>query len=133
MVLSGCRIDGGNCRCPAGETQSCVHISALLFTLAEVTPIACTSLPCAWSRPSRGGMAMTAVELDFGKASTEGYTTPVGPPLDPSKLLVSATKQASLLEQGFILIKKRDRGELPYGSSLCRPPYVLNTCIPVPC
>ena len=49
MVLPGCRIDGGNCRCPAGETQSCVHISALLFTLAEVTPIACTSLPCAWS------------------------------------------------------------------------------------
>ena len=55
VVLPGCRIDGGNCGCPAGETQSCVHISALLFTLAEVTPIACTSLPCAWSRPSRGG------------------------------------------------------------------------------
>ena len=101
MVLPGCRIDGGNCRCPAGETQSCVHISALLSTLAEVTPIACTSLPCAWSRPSRGGMAMTAVELDFGKASTEGYTTPVGPPLDPSKLLNECNKAGILTGEGI--------------------------------
>ena len=32
-------------------------------------------------------MAMVAVELDFGKASTEGYLAPDGPPLDPSNIL----------------------------------------------
>ena len=29
---------GGNCFCAAGASQSCVHIAALLLTLAEVTP-----------------------------------------------------------------------------------------------
>ena len=116
VVLPGCRIDGGNCRCPAGETQSCVHISALLFTLAEVTPIACTSLPCAWSRPSRRGMAMTAVELDFGKASTEGYTTPVGPPLDPSKLLNECSKAGILTGAGIYFDQEEERHRIASSS-----------------
>ena len=59
-----------------GETQSCVYISALLFTLGEVPQRACTSLLCTWSRPPRRSVAMAAMELDFGKASTEGYLAP---------------------------------------------------------
>ena len=49
-------VEGANCYCAAGETQSCVHVTALLFTLAAVSPAACTSLPCAWSRPSGVGV-----------------------------------------------------------------------------
>jgi len=45
---------GGNCKCPAGESQSCVHIAALLITLSEVTPQACTSMRFAWSRLTTG-------------------------------------------------------------------------------
>ena len=112
VVLPGCRIDERKCCCPAGETQSCVHISALLFSLAEVIPRACTSLPCASSRSSKRGMALTAVELDFRKASTEGYMTPVGPPLDPSKLLNKCNKAGIFTGAGLILIKKRDTGLL---------------------
>ena len=52
-------IKGANCQCPAGETQSCVHIAGLLLTLAEVTPTAGTRKPCAYQRsklsvPCRG-------------------------------------------------------------------------------
>ena len=64
---------GGNCFCAAGASQSCVHISALLLTLAEITPQACTSVSWAWSRPSVGGSASLAKDLDFGQASLEGY------------------------------------------------------------
>jgi len=63
----------GNCKCPAGSTQSCVHIAALLITLSEITPQACTSVRCAWSRPSQGGKPSFSVDLDFGKSSTTGY------------------------------------------------------------
>lgn len=75
---------GGNCFCAAGASQSCVHIAALLFTLAEVTQTACTSVRCAWSRPSVGSKASFARELDFGMASLEGYLPYNGlqPPLD---------------------------------------------------
>ena len=48
-------VECANCYCAAGETQSCVHVTALLFTLAEVSPAAGTSLACAWSRPSAVG------------------------------------------------------------------------------
>ena len=44
---------------------------------------------------------MTAVELDFGKASTEGYTTQVEPPLDPSKLLNECSKAGILTGAGI--------------------------------
>ena len=88
--------------CPAGETQSCAHISALLFTLStlEVSPRACTSLSCGWSRPSRTGMAVTAVELDFWKASAAGYMAPVGPALDSNKLLHECNKAGILTGAG---------------------------------
>ena len=66
----------------------CVHVTALLFTLAEVSPAACTSLPCAWSRPSAvGGISAQSSTLDFGKASSEGYLPHSGPPLDVRDLL----------------------------------------------
>ena len=55
---------GGNCFCAAGASQSCIHISALLFT--EITPQACTSVRCAWSRPSVSGSTSLA---NFGHAS----------------------------------------------------------------
>lgn len=48
--------------------------AALLLTLAEVKPTACTSMRCTWSRPSTGSKASLAKELDFGKASFERYT-----------------------------------------------------------
>ena len=56
-----------------------MHIAALLLTLAEVTPTACTSMRCTWSRPSIGSKASLAKELDFGKASSEGYVPYSGP------------------------------------------------------
>jgi hypothetical protein len=72
-------IEGGNCMCLAGESQSCVHMAALLLTLAEVTLTAYTSLPCARSRPSGYGLAMLSQELDFGRASVDGYFKYTGP------------------------------------------------------
>ena len=63
----------GNCKCPAGSTQSCVHIAALLIMLSEITPQACTSVRCAWSRPSQGGKPCFSADLDFGKSSSTGY------------------------------------------------------------
>ena len=47
--------EGANCHCAAGKTQSCVHVTALLFTLVELSPAACTNLPCAlvsWTPPA---------------------------------------------------------------------------------
>ena len=70
---------GGNCFCAAGASQSCVHISVLLLKLAEITPQACTSVRCAWSRPSVGGSASLTKDLDFGQASLEGYFPYSGP------------------------------------------------------
>ena len=29
-------VEDANCYCAAGETQSCVHVTALLFTLAKI-------------------------------------------------------------------------------------------------
>lgn len=56
---------------------------------------------------------MAAVELDCGKASTEGYIPQVGSPSDSNNCSISAIKQAFLPEQRFILIKKqRDTGLL---------------------
>ena len=77
---------GGNCSCAAGASQSCVHIAAMLFTLAEVTATACTSVRCAWVRPSAGYKAAACFsrELDFGNASLDGYFPYDGqkPPID---------------------------------------------------
>ena len=79
---------GGNCKCPAGESQSCVHIAALLITLSEVTPQACTSMKCAWSRPAtQGGKACLATSLDFEKSPLNGYFAYDGPVLPVDDLL----------------------------------------------
>ena len=77
----------GNCKCPAGETQTCVHIAALLITLSEATPQACTSMRCAWSRPAQGGKPSLATDLDFGRSSLDGYVAYTGPVLQVDDLL----------------------------------------------
>ena len=41
-----------------------VHIAAVLITLSDVTPEACTSMRCAWSRPSQKGKALLANDLE---------------------------------------------------------------------
>ena len=73
VVFDSQEIRSGNCRCPAGETQSCVHLSALLLTLIEVSQTSCTSLPRAWLRPRSMGTSIAATELNFGRVSIEGY------------------------------------------------------------
>ena len=47
--------------------------------LSEITPQACTSMRCAWSRPSQRGTASLVADLDFGDASSKGYTVYNGP------------------------------------------------------
>ena len=63
----------GNSKYPAGESETCVHISAQLI-LSEVSPQACTSVRCPWYKPSQGGKVSPVANLDFTKASSEGYT-----------------------------------------------------------
>ena len=76
-----------NCKCPAGETQTCVHVAALLIALTEITPQACTSMRCAWSRPIQGGKPSFASDLDFGKLSVAGCITYNGSVLEVNDLL----------------------------------------------
>ena len=76
-----------NCKCPAGETQTCVHVAALLIALTEITPQACTSMRCAWSRPIQGGKPSFASDLDFGKLSVAGCITYYGSMLEANDLL----------------------------------------------
>ena len=45
-------------------------------------------------------MAVTAVELDFWKASAAGYMAPVGPALDSNKLLHECNKAGILTGAG---------------------------------
>ena len=87
IILNNSMPIGGNCSCAAGASQSYVHISALLITLAEVTPTACISIRCAWSRPSTNSKASLAKELDFRSASSNGYFPYKGPKLDTDNLL----------------------------------------------
>lgn len=82
IVLNNSMPIGGNCSCAAGASQSCVHISALLLTLAKVTPTACTNIRCAWSRPSTSSKSISCKGLDFGSASLNGYFLYKGPKLD---------------------------------------------------
>ena len=102
-------IEGGNCSCAAGKTQSCVNVTALLFTLAEVSPAACTSLPCAWSRPSTiGGKSTQSTDLYFNKASSEGYLPCSGPPLDVHDLLKAFEKEG-ILTAGMCFQQEEER------------------------
>ena len=72
VILTDGTLTSGNCK--FGESQTCVHIAALLIMLSEISPQACTSVRCAWSKPSQGGKASLVADLDFGKASLKGYT-----------------------------------------------------------
>ena len=103
-------VEGANCYCAAGETQSRVHVTALLFTLAEVSPAACTSLPCAWSRPSAvGGISAQSSTLDFGKASSEGYLPHSGPRLDVRDLLRAYEMEGIRTGVGMYVQQEEDR------------------------
>ena len=79
-------IQGANCRCSAGETQSCVRIAGLLLTLAEVTQTACTSQVCLWSRP-RGKSSKAQLSADLDLASSTGYQPYCGAVLDALALV----------------------------------------------
>ena len=54
----------------SGFERTCptCDVAAVLLTLAEVTQTACTSLPCAWCRPSTHGQPQQTTQLDSGKA-----------------------------------------------------------------
>ena len=129
-------IEGANCHCPAGETQSCVHIAALLLTLAEITPKAGTSKPCAWSRPSWQAKAQTSAALDFGHATSEGYKPYTGPLLDTKALLASFDKSTvtgselfhSMEEERAITINEAKKRGNDAAKSVLRDPidYLLN-------
>ena len=67
---------------------------------------------------------MTAVELDFGKVSTEGYTTPVRPPLDPSKLLNECNKVGILTGAGIYFDQEEERHRI--ASSSVKMIYLLH-------
>ena len=94
--IKAMRPTGGNCFCAAGASQSCVHISAMLLTVAEVTATACTSIRCAWSKPSGAkAPAVLASELDFGIASSEGHFPYTGLKPPASTLLDSLAAAGS--------------------------------------
>jgi len=76
-----------NCKCPTGETQTCVHIAALFITLSDIAPQACTSMRCAWSRPAQGRKPSLAADLDFGRSSLDGYVTYTGHVIQVDDLL----------------------------------------------
>ena len=61
-----------------GNTELCTYIAALLITLTEITPQACTSVRCAWSRPTQSGKPSFVVDLDFGRSSVDGYVAFTG-------------------------------------------------------
>ena len=92
VVITDGTPSAANCKCPAGESQTCVHVAALLIMLSEITPQACTSVRCAWSRPSQGKASFIA-DLDFGKASSDGYASYDGPvqPIDGLVELLQGT------------------------------------------
>ena len=103
-------IESANCMCPAGKSGSCVHVAALLLTLAEVTQTACTSLPCAWSRPSTHGQPQQTAQLDFGKASVEGYKPYTGGHvLDVTALLLSCEQVGIVTGAGRFFSQEQQR------------------------
>ena len=102
-------VNGANCQCPAGEAQSCVHVAALLLTLAEITPKAGTSKPCAWSRPSGQARAQLSSDLDFGYASSEGYQPYTGKLLDMEQLLTSLDSGTTTTGIGLFCSMEKER------------------------
>lgn len=79
-------ISGANCTCPTGLSQSCVHVTAMLLTIIEISPVACTSLPCVWTKPS-GRIAGDCMEAM--RSVNKDYIPYNGPLHDPSLLLAS--------------------------------------------
>ena len=93
-------IQGANCTCPTGETQSCVHKAGLLLTLAKVTQTACTSQVCLCCRPrGKSRKGQLSADLNFSQASSTGYQPYCGAVLDA--LAVEQEVQVSGLAVGF--------------------------------
>ena len=79
-------VPGAHCFCPTGLSQSCVHVSAVLLTLVEISPVACASLLCVWSKPCGQAKHSLMRDLLFGSNGIT-YATYTGPSLDPKHLL----------------------------------------------
>ena len=87
-----------------------MDVAALLLTLAEVTQTACTRLPCAWSRPSTHGQPQLTTQLDFGKASEEGYKPYTGGHvLDITALLLSCEQDGIVNGAGRFFSQEQQR------------------------
>ena len=108
-----------NCKCPAGETQTCVHVAALLITLSEVTPNSCTSMRCAWSRPTQGGKPSFVTDLDFGQSSLTGYVEYTGPVLQVEDLLQQLAMESAGCDVG---VQQYFNQEADRGSQSVPPP-----------
>ena len=105
-------IRSANCQCPAGETQSCVHVSALLLTLAQVAQASCTSLPCAWSRPKVMGRSTITRDVNFEWALVEGYVEEQSlqqPSLDVGNLLKPCDKAGVVTGVSIFFAQEEDR------------------------
>ena len=116
---------GGNCKCPAGESQSCVHIATLLITLSEVTHQSCTSMQCAWSRPAQGGKACLATTLDFGKSSVNGYFAYDGPMLQVDDLLQRLDSAGLGTGVKHYFDQERERSQHAHPSSSANPVLMI--------
>ena len=93
--------------CPGGKSGSCVHVAALLLTLAEVTQTTCTSLPCAWSHT---WPATANAQLDFGKALIDGYKPYTGGHvLDITALLLSCEQVSIVTGAGRFFSQEQQR------------------------
>ena len=102
-------VEDTNCYYAAGETQSCVHVTALLFILAEVLPAACTSLPCAWSRPSAvGGTSAQSSTWTLAGHQAKDLSHS-GPPLDVRDLLRAYEMEGIRTGVGMYVQQEEDR------------------------
>ena len=81
-------IESALCTCATGQSMSCVHTTALLLSIMEVSDTPCTSLPCLWKRPSGQAKGQLFADLTWG---TKGkcYTDFDGELLDPFSLLAA--------------------------------------------
>ena len=121
IQLSSKKIDGVQCNCPAGLSQSCIHLSALLhaieclFTMPRTTLLAKmaageskTSLECTWVKPRKRKVAATCatelhyVKLEYGTKRKGKSTSSDFDPRPPSKRGVSAVEDGrKILVEGL--------------------------------
>ena len=87
-----------------------MHVAALLLTLVEISPTACTSLQCVWSHPAcTSGRQTKASSLDFGV--TWGYYQYNGPKLNVSALLDSLS-EANIHDSAALVYHHNEEGRV---------------------